>query len=695
MSGLFRFCCFLILIWACLVSAPVYAACTSPESDSGTIIYNQDHKTLQWCDGAQWIELVKNNLSSDPCGGATPPSIGTVCGDGSVYAGLTGAVKMWTTPADAPGTYQWGSHGTWRYTTSTNGLTNTNTLASFGAAAHPAAHYCYNLTAHGRTDWHLPSIQDLELIYSRRVAIGGYTTNWYHSSNEANQWSQWIVNFNDGLKPSATKNSNYRLRCIRRGEYVGTSCVSPSAPAGTIIYNDDHRVMQWCDGNGWKLLGPVIVDPCTKTANPPVPGTVCVDGSLFAGYRSDGSSLYATPKADVVSRTWNSGGASGNSANVTGLGSDGRVNTDILVATDADTVEPGFQNHNVAHYCNDLNLYGHSDWYSPSRHEVNILYKNRSVLGGLDFSGQGYWSSEQTSGMYAYRLSGPSWNAYVEKHMGGRVHCVRRNSSHLSLTDLNVQSGLTGHWRLNSSAGTVAADSSPSSVNLNLTNMTVPDVWVQGVVGNALDFDGSNDHAFNSYNPTSNNQTPAISGCAWLYSRINQSRSAVQWRRMGDAALIFRPVVIESNSSRFSSFIRLGPGDITLQTPDMGAGYWNNKWHHVCTVFDRTLPANRLKIYVNGEVAAQSDAYDSVLNHDSFSASARLTIGGDTHWGQYFNGMIDDVRIYNRALSAREVQILYTRSACANPEAPAGEIIYNADHGLIQYCNGTGWVAIK
>jgi hypothetical protein len=33
-----------------------------------------------------------------------------------------------------------------------------------------------------------------------------------------------------------------------------------------------------------------------------------------------------------------------------------------------------------------------------------------------------------------------------------------------------------------------------------------------------------------------------------------------------------------------------------------------------------------------------------------------LRIGGDSVWGDYFNGLIDEVRIYNRALSAGEVQ---------------------------------------
>jgi hypothetical protein len=49
-------------------------------------------------------------------------------------------------------------------------------------------------------------------------------------------------------------------------------CSSPAAPAGTLMFNADHRVLQWCDGAAWQAAGPV--DPpgpnagCTAPANP-------------------------------------------------------------------------------------------------------------------------------------------------------------------------------------------------------------------------------------------------------------------------------------------------------------------------------------------------------------------------------------------------------------------------------------------
>lgn len=48
----------------------------------------------------------------------------------------------------------------------------------------------------------------------------------------------------------------------------------------------------------------------------------------------------------------------------------------------------------AARLCKDLSLNGYSDWYLPSKDELNKLYLNKSSIGGFNFGG-GYWSSSQ------------------------------------------------------------------------------------------------------------------------------------------------------------------------------------------------------------------------------------------------------------------------------------------------------------
>ena len=68
-------------------------------------------------------------------------------------------------------------------------------------------------------------------------------------------------------------------------------------------------------------------------------------------------------------------------------------------------------------------------------------------------------------------------------------------------------------------------------------------------------------------------------------------------------------------------------------------------WTHLAATYDRTT----IRFYVNGiqvATAAQTAAIST--------SNAVLTIGAD-FYGEYFNGLIDEVRIYNRALTAAEI----------------------------------------
>ena len=78
----------------------------------------------------------------------------------------------------------------------------------------------------------------------------------------------------------------------------------------------------------------------------------------------------------------------------------------------------------------------------------------------------------------------------------------------------------------------------------------------------------------------------------------------------------------------------------------------DGKWHHVVVVISRT--AGVKSFYIDGK-------FD---NSNSITISGSVTnpklFLGKTNWDNWFNGSMDDVRIYNRALSATEVAQLYS-----------------------------------
>jgi hypothetical protein len=70
-------------------------------------------------------------------------------------------------------------------------------------------------------------------------------------------------------------------------------------------------------------------------------------------------------------------------------------------------------------------------------------------------------------------------------------------------------------------------------------------------------------------------------------------------------------------------------------------------WTHLATTFN----GSSLQLYVNGALVRTTARTGSIL-----VSTGALQIGGNNFWGEYFGGLIDEVRVYNRALTAAEIQ---------------------------------------
>ena len=100
-------------------------------------------------------------------------------------------------------------------------------------------------------------------------------------------------------------------------------------------------------------------------------------------------------------------------------------------------------------------------------------------------------------------------------------------------------------------------------------------------------------------------------------------------------------------------------------------GAWNtptnslrlNEWHYIAVIYNRSSSANDPQVYIDGVVQNLTGG-SSPSGDPSSNAASNLSIGNfDTTGPRTFNGLIDDVRIYNRALSPDEIKRLYITGA--------------------------------
>ena len=164
--------------------------------------------------------------------------------------------------------------------------------------------------------------------------------------------------------------------------------------------------------------------------------------------------------------------------------------------------------------------------------------------------------------------------------------------------------------------------------------------------------DGSDDY-FDCGNDESLNITGSLTIEAWikLDATGNNQDIVSKWNNAAGE----RGFVLWYNGS-IIEFAKRNPDDSTIDKIDGITIINADLWYHIVGVFDDS--ANTLDLYINGKSdATQVSGTDGIL-----SSSRNVLIGSQYISGSptyYFNGLIDEVRIYNRTLSADEIKQHY------------------------------------
>jgi hypothetical protein len=199
---------------------------------------------------------------------------------------------------------------------------------------------------------------------------------------------------------------------------------------------------------------------------------------------------------------------------------------------------------------------------------------------------------------------------------------------------------LVGWWELDETEGTFVLDSSGYD---NHGSLRSSPLWVPGVIGGALKFDGTDDYVEVPDNPTLTAPGKATVAL-WLNAERHTGPGGSQWQGVlgkGGAPRLYNLYTESSQVLHFST----GPsggyiGSLSTGTVPL------NEWVHAAVVVD-----GKHIFYLNGQPAGEGGAGATVPG----GGTTPLSIG-QTGENNFFLGMLDDVRIYNRALTQAEIQ---------------------------------------
>lgn len=223
------------------------------------------------------------------------------------------------------------------------------------------------------------------------------------------------------------------------------------------------------------------------------------------------------------------------------------------------------------------------------------------------------------------------------------------------------------HLKFDETQGTTAADASAQKNNATLTGFSATKpIWVEGRIGNALEFNQDGE---------ATDDDLVLTDAAINFPKPDVYTFSF-WAKPYGLGQLYNPRVIS-------------PFGIThwiLWKPAAGVGMWPNipttaeptldVWHHFAVTYDRA--GSRYSVYVDGTLRA-----DNVNAERPDPGPVQWAIGHPenpvTYIGDSWRGALDDIRIYNRILSPKDIKAIYAEGGVEPVEIagqPAGGIAY-------------------
>lgn len=213
-----------------------------------------------------------------------------------------------------------------------------------------------------------------------------------------------------------------------------------------------------------------------------------------------------------------------------------------------------------------------------------------------------------------------------------------------------VDDGIVAYWAFNDNGGNTASDSTGNGYDGDLIG---DPQWVDGYYGGGLEFDQVEDEVNVPFHENLNQETFTI--CAWANVEVGSANHrAVVSNRDEPPTSGFIIYATPQNTWQFWTGDGATPW-VSVQGPEVNLG----EWDHVAGTFSDGTQ----KFYVNGELAGET------ASKPNFNTRQELLIGAGANeranHEYLFKGIIDEVRLYDRALDEDEISAVMESESLA------------------------------
>ncbi|MGA4985633.1 LamG-like jellyroll fold domain-containing protein [Streptomyces cellulosae] len=198
-----------------------------------------------------------------------------------------------------------------------------------------------------------------------------------------------------------------------------------------------------------------------------------------------------------------------------------------------------------------------------------------------------------------------------------------------------------GHWSLDEGAGITAKDDGPNGKALTLTEGAT---WTTGVSGSALKFDGQGQFAQTDGPVLDTTGSYTVSAWVTLDALPGNYATAVSQDGRRQAS----PFYLQYGQGAFAFSTPAGQRARLEIRPELG------RWYHLVGVRDGAT--NQITLYVDGKKAATVTGGPNYVGSGPLAVGRAQWNGDDT---DFWNGSVDEVHAYDRALTAEEVTALH------------------------------------